>query len=79
MCCSCGSNRVAAVTAKCSDCCSVEVAGSDREGYVPCDMGIGGGDYIEFSWCLECGKMQGSFPMPQCEGERFSKEVHGGG
>jgi hypothetical protein len=31
--------------------------------YVPRDMGIGGGDYMEFSYCLECGKIQGKFPL----------------
>ena len=28
------------------------------------DMGIGGGDYTEFSYCLDCGQIQGRFPVP---------------
>jgi len=31
--------------------------------YVPGDFGIGGGDYIRFDYCLECGKIQGDFPL----------------
>jgi len=27
--------------------------------YVPGDLGIGGGDYISFSFCRSCGKIQG--------------------
>ena len=31
---------------------------------MPCDIGLGeGGDYIEFSLCLDCGKVQDSFPI----------------
>ncbi len=33
------------------------------DGYVPNDLGIGGGDYVEFRLCLNCGQMQGNYPM----------------
>ena len=26
-------------------------------------LGIGGGDYIEFSYCGDCGQIQGDFPL----------------
>ncbi len=53
------------MTAKCDDRCSVTVGENDSGGdYVPRGMGIGGGDYVEFSWCLECGQIQGKFPLP---------------
>jgi hypothetical protein len=26
-------------------------------------MGIGHGDYIEFRYCLNCGQIQGEFPI----------------
>jgi hypothetical protein len=55
----CKSKRVASVMAKCSDMCSVTLGGLEAEGYVPRDMGIGGGDYIEFEYCLDCGVIQG--------------------
>lgn len=64
---SCKSERVAFVSGKCSDCCFVTMPGPngtdvDHDGYVPRDMGVGGGDYVEFHFCLSCGQLQGSFP-----------------
>jgi hypothetical protein len=44
--------------------CSVDLGDSRMNGYVPSDMGIGGDDYIDFKWCLECGQLQGKFPLP---------------
>lgn len=52
-------NRLATVSAKCSDLCSVELSdGRESEGYVPHYIGIGGADYIDFTYCLECGRIQ---------------------
>ena len=66
----CGAERVASMSAKCSDCCYVGLNGREKDGYVPGDMGIGGGDYICFAWCLECGQIQTDgdekFPLPPC-------------
>lgn len=42
----------------------------EKDGYVPSDMGIGGGDYIEFEWCLDCGQIQGTFPRLMTELEK---------
>jgi hypothetical protein len=49
------------VVAKCSDCCSVSVEGTDlqKQGYVPRDLGIGGGDYIRFTIDSVTGKIEG--------------------
>jgi len=66
----CNSNRVAEVSAKCSDCCGVNLGDSTHEGYVPKDLGIGGGDYIEISFCLDCGQLQGNFPLPSAKIEK---------
>ena len=44
----CKSERVASVMAKCSDLCNVTLGEHEIDSYVPSDMGIGGGDYIEF-------------------------------
>ena len=63
MTCKCGSERIARVSAKCSDMCVVTVGAEEHEGYVPHDFGIGGGDYISFSYCLDCGQIQGK-PFP---------------
>ena len=59
----CGSDRVISASAKCSDLCFVSYKGNKHDGYVPSDMGIGGGDYLEIELCLECGQSQGKFPI----------------
>lgn len=60
----CENKRIASVNAKCSDMCYIEFPdGTDSETYVPCDIGIGGGDYIRFNYCMSCGKIQGNFPV----------------
>lgn len=62
---SCKGNRISLVSAKCSDACYMSVQGVKKEhdGYVPRNMGIGGGDYVEFSYCLDCGQIQDKFPV----------------
>ena len=59
----CQSDCIARVSAKCSDLCAVQYKGIEHIGYVPDDLGIGGGDYVDFSFCLSCGKIQGIFPL----------------
>jgi len=62
----CGSNRVLSVTATCSDACICEINGNAQDGYVPKDVLIGEegfGDAVQFSLCLDCGQMQGTFPQ----------------
>ncbi len=61
----CSSSRVANVGAKCSDMFNATIGLNEYDGYVPCDMGIGGGDYVEFSYCLDCGQIQKTFPLPE--------------
>jgi hypothetical protein len=48
----------------------------DREiiDYLPSDLGIGGGDDSEFDYCLDCGQIQGTFPMPPTCLEADSEE-----
>lgn len=66
----CKSERVINIVGKCSDCFSAFINDKSHDGYVPNDLGIGGGDYIEFSYCLECGQMQGEFPLPSSKLEK---------
>lgn len=40
---------------------------AESDDYVPKDMNIGGGDYIRFSYCLDCGKIQNEFPLPKTD------------
>jgi len=64
--CTCGSNRIARIGAKCSDLCYAEVShlGLEKDGYVPVGIGIDdGGDYVDFDYCLDCGQLQGEFPI----------------
>lgn len=63
----CESPRIVAVNAKCSDMCFVNIADKEHDGYVPTDMGIGGRDYIDMRVCLNCGAVQGTFPLPRTE------------
>ena len=69
ICQNCNSPRLAAVSGKTSDCCFVAFkhSGKELEGYVPYDLGIGGGDYIEFTYCLDCLQIQGTFPISEPE------------
>jgi hypothetical protein len=55
------------VNAKCSDLCFFETNAKESDGYVPGGVGIGGGDYVEFVYCLDCGQIQGEFPVPEHE------------
>ena len=61
----CGSERVAEVSAKCKDMFRWKSGKARYEGYVHTPGNeIGGGDYIEFKYCLECGQIQYVFPVP---------------
>jgi len=33
--------------------------------YVPEDLNIGGADHISMTVCLDCGKIQGEFPIDE--------------
>jgi len=59
----CKSDRILDINAKCSDCCYTVYKDMEQDGYVPTGVGIGGDDYVEFSLCLECGQLQGTFPI----------------
>jgi len=70
----CNSERIADVGAKCSDLFNATFQTKDYDGYVPSDMGIGGGDYLDFSYCLDCGQIQGEWPLPETELEQQENE-----
>lgn len=66
ICSRCKSNRILGVSGKTSDCFSLTDYRTQRDmcGYVIANAGIGeGGDYIEFDYCIDCGQIQGSFPI----------------
>lgn len=67
-CMSCHSERIISVMGKCSDLCHITYPhGHEHDGYVPDDLNIGGGDYMEFNFCADCGKIQGEFPIQNLE------------
>ncbi|MCP5018935.1 MAG: hypothetical protein GY938_27205 [Ketobacter sp.] len=59
----CNSDRSARIIAKSSDRNSGNFDGLNFEGSIPYDIGIGGGDYVRFEWCLNCGTIAGNFPI----------------
>lgn len=74
----CNSTRIASINAKCSDLCWANVQGAgENVGYVPTDMGVcvdNDNDYVEFSWCLDCGQIKGRWPVKQTEIEKAAKK-----
>ena len=63
LCDKCSSNRVMEIQGKCSDMFELYYKDYEHLGYVKDELNIGCGDYIELSYCLDCGKIQGKFPI----------------
>jgi len=62
----CYGTRLADISAKCSDMFSMTCESEgidDYLGYALCEMNIGGDDYVEFEYCLDCGQMAGNWPV----------------
>ena len=62
----CKGIRLVDVCAKCSDMCFMHLRhlSVSRTYYVPADVGMGDDmNYVEFSYCLSCGQIQGDFPI----------------
>ena len=63
----CDSERLLRVNGKTDDRCSVSSSQTESHGYVPCGINIGGGDYIKIQVCLDCGQLQGEWPVEDPE------------
>ena len=61
----CKSDRILSICAKTSDLCSASYKDKEHEGYTPYIKPLGGGDYLETKICMECGQMQGDFPISE--------------
>jgi hypothetical protein len=61
----CLHKRVLRISSKTCDCFNITGDDIDYEGYVPEGLNLGGGDYIEFSYCIDCGKIMGQFPISE--------------
>jgi len=59
----CKSDRIVNLYGKVSDLCVCSIGEKEHEGYVPDDLGVGGGDDIQFEYCADCGQIQGEFPL----------------
>lgn len=61
----CQGTKILFISAKCNDLCFSRLGESERDGGVPYEFNIGGGDYLEMRICLDCGQAQGKFPIPE--------------
>ena len=60
----CHNPRILNFTGKVNDMFACGLRNKAYDGYVPRDLGIGGDDYIKMTICLNCGQVQGQFPLP---------------
>ena len=67
----CSSERILSFEGKTSDMFNCSIGKVEHNGYVPKDIGLGGsyGDYVSGELCLDCGQMQGKWPLPKTEFE----------
>jgi hypothetical protein len=52
------------ISVKCSGQFEAEMGDIEYDGDIPRDIGLGGGDYMRFDYCLDCGQIQGDFALP---------------
>ncbi len=62
---SCKHERKIDVSGKTSDMNFVSYKNQEHDGYLPSNLNIGGGDYIEITFCADCGQLDGVWPLPQ--------------
>ena len=62
-CIKCNGENILSIGGKTGDLCSGELQGIDFEGGVPEGFNLGGGDYLQFKLCIDCGQVQGEFPI----------------
>lgn len=68
----CSSERIVKLQAIAKSSCHLDFQNLKKEysGYNPEDVGVNDsidGDSVAFSYCLECGQIQGTFPLPLCK------------
>lgn len=79
-CTKCTSPRILNVYAKCNDMFVAKINHHVYEGYVieGVDPIRGSSDEVGFSVCLECGQIQGNWPVPELPLERGMKINYNG-
>lgn len=70
----CDSERIMTYSGKTGDRNIITIGDRDHNGYVPSDLNIGDDDYVDFDVCLDCGQMQGTYPLPLSGLERADDE-----
>lgn len=63
----CKSSRLLFVQSHASDMHFVSIGEIQKDGYLPYDIGLDGGDDLCMTYCLDCGQIQGTFPLPLTE------------
>ena len=64
----CKGSRILRIGAKCSDLFNMSFNGKEYNGYVPQGVHVANDgdydeDYIEMQICMDCGRVQGKFPV----------------
>ncbi len=71
----CKSGRVLVASSHGRDCHCVQIKNNSIEAdYLPRDLGIGGGDDMEIEVCLDCGQLQGTWPLATSQLEKSNDE-----
>jgi hypothetical protein len=68
----CNSKRIADIQAKHSDCFNISIGNREHDGYAPEIPNVCGGDYTRFELYLDCGQVQGKFPIDPLDMENES-------
>lgn len=71
----CNSQRVLHFGSKCSDLYNASMNGVDYEGYSLYGVNLTGGDYVTGAVCLDCGQLQGKWPVSPVEELESNAEV----
>ncbi len=72
----CEAIAIVQVCSKASDLHCLRHLHRDHDGYMLKDMGVGSDDYVEFSFCVNCGQIQGAWPK-KIHGKIVTRETHG--
>ncbi len=67
--CKCGSDRIFSLSAKSSDLNFWKHKGYEHDGYLPTVHNVCSGDYVDIDVCLDCGQLQGDWPVTSPTGE----------
>ena len=70
----CNSVRLVSITASDSEEIQIEYRGTECEKYAPDGIGIADCDALEFTYCVNCGQIQGIFPVSDDDVREAMKE-----